>query len=148
MPPMPERRFDGQPLAVLDALIPWEQFRPALAQALSGERRGIAEYRQLDPLLLFKALMLKGFYGLTDLHLACQIADRHSFQRFVGLPVSPAGDLDVHAFSRGVSAFLEILRWQGLIYPLFDRFHEILEEAGVRIEKGQMRDIEIVPWPD
>lgn len=154
--PVPERRFDlvdergeqprdcNQPLATLDNLIPWDQFRPVLAQALSHERRGVAEHKRFDPVLLFKAAMLKGLYGLTDIQTACQTADRLSFQRFVGLPAGPARELDTRAFSRSLWSFVEILRWQGLVYPLLDRFHEFLDKAEVRIQKGQIRDIEIV----
>lgn len=89
--------------------------------------------------------MLKGFYALTDFHLACQIADRRSFQRFVGFPAGhPSEKLDTRAFSRCLSSFAEILRWQKLVRPLLDRFHELLDEAGVRIQKGQIRDIAMV----
>lgn len=152
----PKRRFNldergeqfggcDESLVALDQLVPWEQFRPALAQALNRERRRVAEYVRFDSVLLFKAVVLKELYGLTDADAACQIADRLSFQRFVGLPAGhPSEKLDTRAFRRCLSSFAGILRWQGLVRPLLDRFHAFLDEAGVRIQKGQIRDIAMV----
>lgn len=128
-------------LPALDSLILWEQFRPVLEAALSKERRSAPDYRYFDPVQLYKAAVLKVLYGLTDAQLGHLAADRLSFQRFIGLPV---GEMDDQALGCSLWSFLEILRWQGLIYPLFDRFYDLLNAAGVRVEQGKIVDVRVV----
>lgn len=131
----------SDPLPALDSLILWEQFRPVLETALSKERRSAPKYRYFDPVQLYKAAVLKALYGLTDAQLGFLAADRLSFQRFIGLP---AGKVDDQALGSSLWSFLEFLRWQGLIYPLCDRFHDLLDEAGVRVEQGKITDVRVV----
>lgn len=131
------------PLSVLDGLILWEQFRPVLEDALGKERRRNPAYpHRFDAVQLFKAAVLKGLYGLTNIQMGRLAADRRSFQRFLGL--SSDGVVDDRAFSGVLSLFLGILHEQGLAYPLFDRFYDLLDEAGVRIVQGKIVDIGIV----
>lgn len=134
-----------EPLATLDRLIPWEQFRPALMQALDQERRKVVEHRLFDSVPLFKAAVLKRLYGLTAAQTACQIADRRSFQRFLGLAAGGRTEnFDPRAFSICLASFLEILHWRGIACLLFDRVNDILDETGVRIKSRQVLDIEVI----
>ena len=63
--------------------------------------------------------MLKDLYDLSYDETAFWIQDRLSFQRFVGW--SPPGRCIVD--SEVLRLFVEFLHWQGVIHPLFDRFH-------------------------
>ena len=127
-------------LEALDKLVPWAQFQPILEEALEKERRRDPGYQTLNSLQLFKAAVLKDLYDLSYDETAFWIQDRLSFQRFVGW--SPPGRCIVD--SEVLRLFVEFLHWQGVIHPLFDRFHAILEEAGVRIDKGRIVDIDIL----
>lgn len=132
----------ADPLSVLDSLILWEQFRPVLEKALDKERRRHPVHYRFDAVQLFKAAVLKGLYGLTNVQTGRLVADRRSFRRFLGL--SSDGVVDDRAFSGTLSLFLGILQEQGLAYPLFDRFYDLLDEAGMGIVQGKIADIGIV----
>lgn len=75
----------GNPLVVLDEAIDWEGFRPSLERLNTKQRKSKAGVRPKDVVLMFKALALQSLYGLSDDQLECQIEDRRSFQRFLGL---------------------------------------------------------------
>ena len=46
--------------------IPWESFRPLLDQGYAQERKSNAERKRIDPLILFKMLVLQQLFKLSD----------------------------------------------------------------------------------
>ena len=80
----------GDQLEKLNAVIPWEMFRPQLESALYDpqKRQNKGGRPPYDPVVMFKALVLQHFYGLSDEQTEYQILDRLSFQRFLGLELS------------------------------------------------------------
>ncbi len=52
-------------LATLSETIPWEAFRPLLEQGYSPERKSNAGRKRIDPLILFKMLVLQQLFNLS-----------------------------------------------------------------------------------
>jgi len=67
--------------------IPWESLRPLLDQGYVPERKNNAGGKRIDPLILFKMLVLPQLFNLRDEELEFQVNDRRSFEEFVGLGV-------------------------------------------------------------
>ena len=77
----------GDPLERLAVVIPWESFRPLLAEVHEKERKSNAGRKPIDVVLMFKALILQTLYNLADEQVEYQIRDRLSFARFLGLGI-------------------------------------------------------------
>ena len=76
----------GDRLAKIDAAVDWEPFRPIIrAMYRNDTPRGGRP--NTDEVLMVKLLVLQQWYGLCDPELERQVADRISFQRFLGFPV-------------------------------------------------------------
>jgi len=74
-------------LEAIAAKIDWQ----AIDLALGGLRRGHQGQPPYPALLMFKALLLQQWYGLSDPGLEEALCDRMSFRRFVGLMGDQAG---------------------------------------------------------
>ena len=74
-------------LTRLTESIPWESFRPLLDKGYSQERKSNAGRKRIDPLILFKMLVLQQLFNLSDEEVEFQVNDRRSFEDFVGLGV-------------------------------------------------------------
>ena len=72
-------------LSQISDLIDWEPFRLILEEMYDNksERGGRPNY---DVILMFKILVLQQWYGLSDLEVERQMADRISFMSFLGFP--------------------------------------------------------------
>ena len=70
----------------VSALIDWKPVETLLKQVRGG-RMGAPAY---PALMMFKALLLQRWYGLSDPALEEALKDRLSFRRFVNLPLSEA----------------------------------------------------------
>ena len=71
-------------LTCLSESIPWEAFRPLLDKGYSQERKSNAGRKRIDPLILFKMLVLQQLFNLSDEEIEFQVNDRRSFEEFVG----------------------------------------------------------------
>ena len=56
-----------------------------LVRVRPATRKNHAGTPRRDEVLMFKGLVIQQLYGLSDEQLEYQIADRRSFQRFMGL---------------------------------------------------------------
>lgn len=110
------------PLVEIDAVVPWEEFRPALERAWrkpDADRESRAGRKPMDAVLMFKTLVLSALYNLSDDQIEYQVRDRLSFMRFLGLglgdrapplswfagkPLSGSGRQDGLAVSRRAGA--------------------------------------------
>jgi IS5 family transposase len=75
------RRSGSAALERVSVLVDWAGFERTLA-GLREDGPGRPGYR---PLLLFKALLLQAWYGLSDAELEFRLGDSLAFGRFVGL---------------------------------------------------------------
>ena len=76
------------PLVEIDAVAPWEEFRPALERVWrkpDEARKSRAGHKPMDAVLMVKTLVLSALYNLSDEQIEYQVRDRLSFVRFLGL---------------------------------------------------------------
>lgn len=91
------------------------------------------------PLVLFKALLLQQWYGLSDPGLEEALGDRLSFRSFVGLGLDE-GQPDHSTLSR----FRKMLRERGLDGRLFDEVERQLDGRGLLVKSGTLLDATLV----
>ena len=119
----------------VSSLIDWGGFERALA-GLRDEGPGRAGYR---PLLLFKALLLQAWYGLSDAELEFRLGDSLAFGRFVGLSLED--EIPDHTT---LCRFRNRLVSAGLLEKLFDELDRQLEAAGLVLKQGAMLDATLI----
>jgi IS5 family transposase len=122
--------------------IPWESFRPLLDKGYEHERKSNAGRKRIDPLILFKMLVLQQLFNLSDEELEFQVNDRRSFEEFVGL-----GVMNNIPDATTVAFFRERLRKAGVIEELFEMFEGYLRSQGLQARGGQIIDATLVPVP-
>jgi len=134
----------GDPLARLDALIPWEDFRGDLEAVWRRERKpaSFGGRPPWDAVLMFKALILCSLYNLSDDQAEYQLGDRLSFMRFLGLGLG-----DKVPDAKTVWMYREHLSQAGAVEGLFARFDDHLKASGYLAMGGQIVDASIVPAP-
>lgn len=132
----------GDPLEGLRTMIPWESFRTPLKKTLQRKENGLGGRPPFDDVLMFKVLVLRALYNLSDDQTEYQIRDRLSFVRFLGL------DMDgTVPDAKTIWLFRERLARAGVVEKLFARFDRHLEERGLMASGGQIIDAAIVPVP-
>jgi len=132
----------GDPLVVLKNSVPWEESRPLCAKVHEKERKSPAGRKPLDPVMMFKALVVQSLYNLSDQQMEYQIKDRMSFMRFLGLNLE-----DTVPDATTLWSYRQALTEQGLLEGLFERFNAYLNERGYQAKAGQIIDASIVPVP-
>jgi len=135
----------NDPLAKIDAVVRWEEFRPALEavwRVPAGERKSRAGRKPWDAVLMFKAIVLCALYNLSDDQVEYQLRDRLSFMRFLGLGLE-----DKVPDAKTVWLYREQLAQAGVIETLFADFDGYLEQQGYLAMGGQIIDASIVPVP-
>ena len=125
------RRGGSPALDRVSSLVDWGGFERALA-GLREEGPGRPGYR---PLLLFKALLLQAWYGLSDAELEFRLGDSLAFGRFVGLSLED--EVPDHTT---LCRFRNRLVAARLMEKLFDELDRQLEGAGVVLKHGTMLD--------
>jgi IS5 family transposase len=91
---------------------------------------------------MFKILILKKLYNLSDEQTEMQIRDRLSFRDFLGLEFSSRVP-----DAKTIWLFAEHLRQLGIEEKLFDRFEEILAHEGYEAKSGHITDGSFVEVP-
>jgi IS5 family transposase len=125
-------------IAALDrvsSLVDWAGFEKALA-GLREEGPGRPGYR---PLLLFKALLLQAWYGLSDSELEFRLGDSLAFGRFVGLSLED--EVPDHTT---LCRFRNRLVAARLLEKLFSELDRQLESAGLIVKQGTMLDATLI----
>jgi IS5 family transposase len=131
------------PLVEIDAVVPWEEFRPALERVWrkpDADRKSRAGRKPLDAVLMFKTLVLSALYNLSDDQIEYQVRDRLSFMRFLGLGL---GDRVPDA--KTVWLYRDVLAQAGQVEELFRQFDGHLARQGYIARGGQILDASIVP---
>jgi len=117
------------------SLLDWQAVDQVL-RPLRPAERGAPGY---PPLVLFRALLLAQWYGLSDERLEDELADRSSFRRFVGLSLADATP-DHSTLWR----FREALGREGLAEVAFGEVGRQFEERGLVLKKGTLIDATLV----
>ncbi len=131
----------GDPLGLLDRIAPREMFRQTL-EAMRPARdphKGVRPPH--DVLRMFKVLVLRELFTLSDAQVEFQIADRLSFQRFLGLDLT-----------QDAPDYTAVWRFRERLGPermkaLFGELNGYIDRAGFEARKGQMIDASIVQKP-
>lgn len=121
--------------AELDRVVDWSAVRAALAPLRCRERGRPGH----PPLMLFKALLLQSWYGLSFEALEEMLGDRLSFQRFCGLRVGdPVPD------HMALWRFHRALQESGLDGRLFALVQGWLDAHGLIVRSGTLIDASII----
>jgi IS5 family transposase len=129
------RRGVAPALERVSSLVDWSGFERVLA-GLRDEGPGRPGYR---PLLLFKALLLQAWYGLSDAELEFRLGDSLAFGRFVGLSLED--EVPDHTT---LCRFRNRLVNARLLEKLFDELDRQLETAGLVLKQGSMLDATLI----
>ena len=135
----------NDPLVKIDAVVPWENFRPRLEAAWRKPpeaRKSSAGRKPMDAVMMFKAIVLCSLYNLSDDQVEYQIRDRLSFMRFLGLGLE--GKVPD---AKTVWLYRDQLAEAGVIETLFADFGDYLKDHGYLAMGGQIIDASIVSVP-
>lgn len=124
-------------LTRLNEVCGWEDYRPCLEAALL--KPGTGGRPRWDVVLMFKVLVLAHLFGLSDEQAEAQIADRLSFQQFLGLALA-----DGAPDARTIWRFRDELRRAGVERSLWDTFQATLHQRGIRLSAGKIVDATFV----
>ena len=123
------------PLQRVSELVDWG----AVKLLLSGLRAGSMGAPAYPSLVLFKALLLQQWYGLSDPGLEEALADRLSFRHFLGLSLSePVPDHST------LWRFREQLTKSGLAERAFTLITMQIEKSGFVLKRGTLIDASLV----
>jgi len=117
-------------------LVDWAE----VAALLSSLRSGAMGAPAYPALVLFKALLLQQWHGLSDPKLEESLRDRLSFRRFLGLSLSER--LPDHS---SLWRFREQLAASGLAERAFAVITAQIERAGFVLKRGTLIDASLIP---
>jgi IS5 family transposase len=86
-----------------------------------------------DVILMFKILILQQWYGLSDLEVERQMADRISFMAFLGFP-------DPFPDSRTIWLFRERMARTGTDETVWAELQRQLDAMGLQVKRGTIQD--------
>lgn len=119
-------------LSQISDLIDWMPIRQKLDEMYhnKGEKGGRPN---CDVILMFKILILQQWFGLNDLEVERQMADRISFMSFLGFP-NPSPD------SRTIWLFKERMAETGMDKVVWAELQRQLDAMGLKVKRGTMQD--------
>lgn len=119
-------------LSQISDLIDWEPIRSILEEMYDNksERGGRPN---CDVILMFKILILQQWYGLNDLEVERQMADRISFMAFLGFP-------DPFPDSRTIWLFRERMAKTNKDKVVWSELQRQLDAIGLQVKRGTMQD--------
>jgi IS5 family transposase len=129
-------------LPKLNTLIDWEMFRPILDKVREPKEPSHGGRPSFDTVLMFKILVIKKMYNLSDAQTELQIRDRISFRAFLNLNFC-----DTVPDEKTIWLFAEQLKNLELECLLFDRFDELLDASGFAVKSGLIVDGSFVEVP-
>ena len=125
----------NETLERIGQLVKWYRFEKVLGR-LHMASTGRPSY---PPLMMFKALLLAQWYGLSDEGLEEALNDRLSFRRFAGLGLD--GDTPDHTT---LCRFRNDLASAGLAEKLFEEMNRQLDRLGLMLKRGTLIDATLV----
>lgn len=117
----------------INTLINWQR----IEAMLSHIHNKVKGERAWPPLMMFKALLLQSWYGLSDPALEKQMARDLLFRRFVDLSISESVP-DHSTFWR----FRKTLEKKDLLNDLLDEINNQLAEKGLLVRTGEVSIID------
>jgi IS5 family transposase len=119
-------------LSQISGLIDWDPFRLILEEMYTNktERGGRPN---CDVILMFKILIIQQWYGMSDLEVERQMADRISFMSFLGFP-------DPFPDSRTIWLFRERLAQTGKDKLVWSELQRQLDDLGLKVRRGIVQD--------
>lgn len=121
----------GDKLENISHLIDWESFRKFFPE------NSIVGRPPYDEILMLKMLVLQSWYGISDEELEYQVADRISFQKFLGFPHN------IPDYST-VWRFREELTQTDTLDAIWEDLKKQMEERGIILSKGVIQDASFV----
>ena len=122
----------GDKLAQIEPLIDWEAFTPIIT-GLYNNKGPQGGRPNIDPVVMMKILVLQSWYGLSDPELERQVADRISFQRFLGFTET------LPDYST-VWQLRERLAESGRDRMVWEKLQRQLDAKGLKVRKGVVQD--------
>src|SRR3989344_5193098 len=122
----------GDRLEPISNLINWGEFRKFLER--EDSKVGRPAY---DPILMLKMLVIQSWYGVSDEELEYQVADRISFQKFLGF------QNEIPDYTT-VWRFREALAEDNILDKIWEELHRQMKEHGIKFSKGVMKDAAFV----
>jgi transposase, IS5 family len=125
-----QHRPSNETLEKIDRLIDWKVIRRILAHGYDKSGTGNHGF---DPVILAKMLLLEHLYGLSDVRVAEECADRLSFRKFLGLELcdKTPDDTTLVKFRRRMAE-------HGLLEVMEEALSDMLKERGLSIRPGSM----------
>jgi len=129
------RRF----LSTVDRLVPWAELAEP-CKAFYKDTTGKPGRPHWPVVLMVKIMLLRKWYGLSDVQAEQQILDRLSFRQFLGLSLT-----DSTPDHSTIRLFNERLTESGLCSTLFDAVLAHMKSHGLLVENGSIVDATILP---
>jgi len=126
----------GDRLLAVEKMVDWERFRPLVA-GLYDDDPETGGRPHTDEVVLVKCLVLQSWYNLADQELEYQLADRLSFQKFLGFPET-IPDYSTIWYCR------ERLTQSNQLNKIWKELQHQLESHGFGVKKGVIQDASIV----
>ncbi len=126
----------GDKLAMAEKQVDWTKFRP-IVEGLYDNRGPRGGRPNLDSVMMIKVLVLQAWYGLSDPEVERQIADRLSFQRFLGFPEKAPDYCTVWKFR-------ERLAESGRDRLVWTELQRQLDLKGLTVKKGVVQDASFI----
>ena len=119
-------------LSKISNIIDWTSIRPILDEMYDNksEKGGRPN---CDVIMMFKILILQKWYGLSDLEVERQMADRISFMAFLGF-------LDPFPDSRTIWLFKQSLAETGKDKMVWAELQRQLDAMGLKVKRGTIQD--------
>lgn len=126
----------GDRLELMKGQIDWKPFVPLVRKVFFDDKEQGGR-PHTNELVVVRALLLQGWYGLSDPELEFQINDRLSFRNFLGFPET------VPDFST-VWKIRERLQKEGVDKKIWAELQRQLDEKGYEVKKGVIQDASFV----
>jgi len=126
----------GDRLAKIDQAVDWESLRPII-RAMYTNSTTLGGRPNTDEVLMVKLLVLQSWYGLSDMELERQAANRLDFQNFLGWPEKAPDYSTVWQFRERLAATMtDAVLWAEL--------QRQLAAAGLRVRRGVAQDASFI----
>jgi IS5 family transposase len=129
-----------QTLSFINDKIDWKKLLQPIERVLSQEKAGLADTGRPthDLLVIVKCFLLQSIYNLSDPRLEEEIADRRSFQLFLGLTSG-----DAIPDETTICRYRELFARLDLDKKLFKSFNHQMTEQRLIVGKGTIVDATI-----
>ncbi|MFQ5432478.1 MAG: transposase [Nitrospinota bacterium] len=131
---MIEDQIRRQKAAMLDEVHEIIDFR-SIEKLLLKMYKGRTGRPPIPPLILFKAILLESWYGLSDVEVVQEIHDRRSFEHFLGMDVRK-----YHLDDTTLVKFRERLRTSGALNKVWGKVDASLSRKGFIVKQGTIVD--------